>query len=202
MRTGRRRRSPFFIIDSHPVDICRTSRAERGDGRLNGLGEIGYCAGASRWFCGVREHLIFTPHGMIACLAQVPGNRHDVQGLYALLHSSFCGRLLGDNAYTPGCTLDRKLREQRIEVVALTRKDSRLPLPSRTRAFVKLNRGRVERRISLFNQQLHAQRTLCRSDRHYRARRWFKALSHNVARYLNPKLHRASESMLHFRIAS
>ena len=169
---------------------------------MDGLGEIGYCAGASRWFCGVREHLVFTPHGMIACVTQVPGNRHDVKGLYALLYTSFRGRLLGDNASTPGHSLDRELREQRIEVVAMTRKDSRQPLPSHTRAFVKLNRGRVERRISLFNQQLHANRTLCRSARHYRARRWFKALSHDVSRYLNPKLRRAPESMLHFRIAA
>jgi hypothetical protein len=169
---------------------------------LDGLGEIGYCAGASRWFCGVREHLIFTPHGMIACMTQVPGNRHDVQGLYALLYTSFRGRLLGDNAYTPGRKLDGELCEQHIEVVAMTRKDSRQPLPPRTSAFVKLNRGRVERRISLFDQQLHANRTLCRSARHYCARRWFKALSHDVSRYLNPKLQRAPESMLHFRIAA
>jgi len=135
-------------------------------------------------------------------MTHVAGNRHDVQGLYALLYTSFRGRLLGDNAYTPGRSRDLELREQQIAVVAMTRKNSRQPLPSRTRAFVRVNRGRVERRISLFNLQLHANRTLCRSARHYCARRWFKALTHDVSRYLNPKLHRATESMLHFRMAS
>lgn len=169
---------------------------------MDGLGAIGYCAGASRWFCGVREHLVFTPHGMIACMAQVAGNRHDVQGLYCLLYTSFRGRLLGDSAYTPGRRLDAELREQNIQVVAQTRKNSRLPLPPRTRRFVKVNRSRVERRISLFDHQFHADRTLCRSARHYMARRWFKALGHNISRLLNPKLHRRDEAMLHFRAAA
>jgi len=139
---------------------------------------------------------------MIACIAQVPGNRHDVNGLYCLLYTSFRGRLLADNAYTPGRKLDAELREHQIQVVAQTRKDSRLPLPPQTGRFVKANRGRVERRISLFNQQFHANRTLCRSSRHYVARRWFKALGHDLSRFLNPKLHRRGEGMLHFRVAA
>jgi len=42
-----------------------------------------------RWFHGVREHLVFTPGGRIAFVLQVPGNRHDVQGLYGLMKTTF-----------------------------------------------------------------------------------------------------------------
>lgn len=169
---------------------------------MNGLAKIGYCAGAARWYCGVREHLIFTPHGMLAGMVQLPGNRHDVQALYALLRTEFRGRLFADNAYTPGAKLDRQLQAREVFVVAQTRKDSRRPLPRRTRLFVHAQRCRVERRIGLFDRQFHAERTLCRSARHYCARRWFKALAHNLSRYMNPQLRYAPERMLHFRIAA
>jgi hypothetical protein len=202
LQSGRRRHSPFFIIDSHPVDVCRTARAQTRDERLNGLAKIGYCAGASRWYCGVREHLIFTPHGMLALVLQVPGNRHDVHGLHALLRTDFRGTLFGDNAYTPGKKLMPELQAHGIQIIAQTRKDSRTPLPAETRAFVHDKRCRVERRIGLFCRQFAAGRTLCRSQRHYEARRWFKLLCHNLSRHLNPLLGRAPERMLHFRVVA
>jgi hypothetical protein len=61
--------------------------------------------------------------------------------------------------------------------------------------------GQVERRIGLFDQEFHAGRTLCRSRRHYEARCWAKVLSHNLSRYLNRKLRRPRESLMHFRLA-
>ena len=182
--------------------MCRTSRADVADRRLDGLGKIGYCAGARRWFCGVREHLVFTPHGMLATVQQLPGNRHDSRGLYELLKTNFRGRLLADNAYSPGDKLDDKLRGHAIFVVAQTRKDARRPLPPRTRTFVHRTRRPVERRISLFCNQMQAGRTACRCARHYRARRWAKALTHNLSRYVSPQLHCSPESLLHFRAAA
>ena len=89
-----------MVIDSHPVDVCRTVRAGKKK-RLGGLAATGYCASLKRWFHGVREHLMVTPQGRIAAVVQIPGHRHDVQGLYALLKTSFAGHLLGDNAYWP-----------------------------------------------------------------------------------------------------
>lgn len=139
---------------------------------------------------------------MLAMVLQVPGNRHDVQGLHALLHEQFRGLLLADNAYTPGKNLDAQLRAQGVTVVAQRRKDARCPLPPETRKFVHAKRCRVERRIGLFDQQLSADRTLNRVPRHYAARRWFKALTHNLSRYINPALGNAPEQMLHFRITA
>ena len=150
----------------------------------------------------MREHLIFTPHGMLNTTLQVSGNRHDVHGLHALLQTDFKGLLFGDNAYTPGRKLDPLLRDKGIVVVAQTRRDSRVPLPPATRKFVHAKRCRIERRIGLFCRQFNAQRTFARSPQHYAARRVFKMLGHNLSRYLNPKLGRAPERMLHFRIVA
>lgn len=173
-----------------------------GERRLDGLGAIGYCAGAGRWFCGVREHLVYTPHGLIATLTQLSGNRHDSKALYALLETSFRGVLLGDNAYTPHKKLRGELHERGIRVVWQTRDDARESLPSRTKVFVKSSRFRVERFIALFCRQFSGGKTACRNARHYLARRWMKALTHNLSRYLSPKLDRPAQSVQHFNLSA
>ena len=88
------------MIDSHPVPVCKLVRAGP-DTRLDGLARTGYCASMKTYFHGVREHLIYTPQGRIAFVQQIPGNRHDVKGLYALLQTSFKGALLADAGYLP-----------------------------------------------------------------------------------------------------
>lgn len=201
MRPVRRSRPPLFIIDSHPVDVCRTVRVH-GENRLEGLARTGYCAALTRWFHGVREHLVFTPTGLIRTVVQIPGNRHDVQGLYALLKSSLRGLVLGDNAYTPRPEKARKLADVGIEVIAAQRSDAVERHPKLVRILLKDWRRRVERRIALFDEQFNASDTLCRSPQHYRARRWMKVLAHNLSRLLNSLNHLKRESVAHYRLAA
>jgi len=155
-----------------------------------------------RWFHGVREHLVFTPGGRIAFVLQMPGNRHDVQGLYGLLKTTFRGHLLGDNAYWPKATQREALARQGVTVAAATRSNWWVRNSPADEALLKRWRGKVERRIGLFDQQFHADRTRCRSRRHYEARRWVKVLSHNLSRHLNGQLRRPPESVAHFRVAA
>jgi hypothetical protein len=155
-----------------------------------------------RWFHGVREHLIFTPQGRLACMVQIPGNRHDVNGLYALLKTSLEGRLLGDNAYWPRPAQRDRLAQKGITVMAQSRSNWKFQYAPRTKRWLKRNRGRVERRIGLFNAQFFAGRTLCRSKKHYLARRWIKAISHNSSRHVNATEALPLESVLHFNLAA
>ncbi len=55
---------------------------------------------------------------------------------------------------------------------------------------------------SLFDQQFHASRSLCRSRKHYIARRSAKAPSHNTARHINTVKELPRQSYLHFRLAA
>lgn len=154
-----------------------------------------------RWFHGVREHLVFTPQGYIAQVRQVAGNRHDVQGLYALLTTALQGCLLGDNAYWPRPEMRAQLKEHGLMVLAQTRSNWRVQYPPRDARWLRRQRGKIERRIGLFNQQFHAGRTLCRSAKHYHARRWTKALAHNTSRRLNAEHGWPQESTAHLRRA-
>ncbi len=145
---------------------------------------------------------MFTPGGRIAFVLQVPGNRHDVQGLYGLLKTTFHGHLLGDNAYWPKATRREALVRHGITVTAATRSNWKVRNTAEDKALLKQWRGKVERRIGLFDSQFNAGRTLCRSRRHYEARRWAKVLSHNLSRHLNRKLRRPAESVAHFWLAA
>jgi len=75
-------------------------------------------------------------------------------------------------------------------------------LSAKEKALLKQWRGKVKRRIGLFDSQFNAGRTLCRSRRHHEARRRFKVLSHDPSRHLNRKLRRPRESAAHFRLAA
>ena len=145
---------------------------------------------------------MFTPGGRIAFVLQVPGNRHDVQGLYGLLKTTFHGHLLGDNAYWPKATKREALARHGITVTAATRSNWKARNTAEDKALLKRWRGKVERRIGLFDSQFNAGRTLCRSRRHYEARRWAKVLSHDLSRHLNRKLRRPAESVAHFWLAA
>lgn len=132
-------------------------------------------------------------------LVQIPGNRHDVQGLYALLNTTFQGHLLGDNAYWPREEMDCALIRRGICMTAKTREGFTFQYPPHFRDELHRERARIERRISLFNVQFHAGRTLNRSAHHYRARRWTKALAHNLTRDINTSLGMPLESIAAFR---
>ena len=169
---------------------------------MNGLAQTGYCAAKQEYFHGVREHLVFTPAGMLAFQVQLPGNAHDVQGLYALLDSTFRGTLLGDNAYTPRAEKREELGKHGIRIHATPKKNAKLPLAPSLLEWQRHNRAPVERRIALFDNQFHAHRTLNRSERHYRARRAFKQLGHNCSRHANATLCRPIHSVAHFNAAA
>jgi len=154
------------------------------------------------WFHGVREHLIVTQGGLIAFLQQVGGNRHDVQGLYALLESSFEGLLVGDGGYWPKIAPRKALAAKGIQVIAATCANWHFQNPPEIAELINKHRRPIERVIGLFDQQFNAAKTLCRSPKHYHARRWTKALAHNVSRYINAKNTWPIESTAHFRAAS
>lgn len=54
---------PVWIVDSTPVE-CGRSRPTRQHSNLAGWAGYGYCRSHSRWFWGLRLHLICTPAGL------------------------------------------------------------------------------------------------------------------------------------------
>ena len=153
------------------------------------------------WFHGVREHLIVTEGGLIRFINQMPGNRHDVMGLYDLLNTTFSGHLIGDSCYWPKAKRRAALADKGITITAATCKAWHYQNPPDVSELINKHRQPVERLVALFNHQFHAGRTRCRSPKHYYARRWTKALAHNLSRYMNSVHTWPLESVAHFRLA-
>jgi len=139
---------------------------------------------------------------MLACALQLSGEQHDVNGLYALLKTSFSGVLYADNGYWPNLEKREELLTHGITVCAVPKKNAKLPLAPSLNKYLRKRRGAVERFIALFDEQFHAGLTLNRSERHYRARRTFKLLSHNCSRVANAALHCSIHSVAHFHAAA
>lgn len=192
-----------MIVDSHPVEVCRTIRAQRiPKERIDGLARRGRCVSMKRWFHGVREHIAFTPGGLIAAVAQLPGHRHDVNGLYEFLEAGLRGRLLADNGYWAGDDDWKMLSDAGLAVVAMPRGNQEYRHPEISDVVLRGRRARVERRIGLFGRQFNADRTLNRKARHYRARRLAKAVAHNASRRINAAERLPQEATQHFQLAA
>ena len=169
---------------------------------MDGLAKKGYCASLKRWFIGVREHLFFTLDGRLAFMLQVAGNRHDTQGLYALLKTAFQGVLLADNGYWPNAGKRKELAEHGVTVLACPRSNQKFRHSPEDAALLKKHRPHAERFIGLFDAQFKAARTLNRNVKNYMARRWCKGMAHNSSRLANHRRAWAKASVAHLRCVS
>ncbi|GII58535.1 transposase [Planotetraspora thailandica] len=85
---------PVWVVDSTPVE-CGRSRATAQRSNLAGLAGYGYCASHSRFFWGLRLHLICTPAGLPITWALANPKIDERQVLMAALD------------HDPGLTADR-----------------------------------------------------------------------------------------------
>jgi len=111
-----------WVTDSTPVE-CGRSRptAQRSD--LAGWAGYGYCASHSRWFWGLRLHLVCTPSGLPIAWSLASPRVDDRQALTAILEenpalfSTRTGQLIiADKGYI-SAELDRWLAERGIRLL-------------------------------------------------------------------------------------
>ena len=75
-----------WVVDSTPIECARSREAVRRS-ELAGWAEYGYCASHSRYFWGLRLHLIATLHGLLVSLALSGAKADERQVLLDLLGS-------------------------------------------------------------------------------------------------------------------
>ena len=83
-----------WVADSTPVE-CGRSRETARRSDLAGRAEYGYCASHSRFFWGLRLHLLVTLHGLPVGLA--------LAGAKADEREAMLGILAADPSWPPGC---------------------------------------------------------------------------------------------------
>jgi hypothetical protein len=149
-----------WVIDSTPVE-CARSRAAVERSALAGWADYGYCASHSRWFWGVRLHLLSTLHGLPIGFAVAGAKADDRQVLLDLLHidpTLTSGRprqtLIADKNYW-GREFETALADGGIVLLRPTRK--RDPAPRDERIFKPL-RQTIESIFDTFKGQLDLER--------------------------------------------
>jgi hypothetical protein len=114
-----------WVVDSTPVQCGRSREtAKRSD--LAGVAEYGYCASHSRYFWGLRLHLVCTLHGLPVGFALTGAKADERQVLLAILDDpGLLGRtnqtLIGDKNYY-GAEFEAALPERGIHLLRPARK--------------------------------------------------------------------------------
>ena len=75
----------LWLADSTPVE-CGRSRVTAKRSDMAGYASYGYCASHSRWFWGLRLHLIATPSGLPIAYALTSATTNERDTALAMLH--------------------------------------------------------------------------------------------------------------------
>jgi hypothetical protein len=160
-----------WIADSTPVE-CGRSRdtAKRSD--LAGHAEYGYCASHSRFFWGLRLHLIATVHGIPIAWALTGAKADERQVLDTMLQrippdlaariSASLQRqtLMADKGYY-GTVFESDLTDSGIDLIRPTRKTDKTPRTGRQ--FLKPLRQIIESIFDTLKDQLDLERHAART---------------------------------------
>lgn len=117
----------LWLIDSTPVE-CGRSRPTAKRSQLSGWAGYGYCASHSRYFWGLRLHLIATPAGLPIAFALANPKIDEREVAIDLLDSDpgLAGRagqvLMADKGYA-STEFEAQLAERGIELVRPARRD-------------------------------------------------------------------------------
>jgi hypothetical protein len=114
-----------WVVDSTPVE-CGRSRETARRSELAGWAQYGYCASHSRWFWGLRLHLVTTLHGLPVGYALAGAKADERQVLLGILgHGDLPARagqvIIGDKNYY-GRDFQNELAEGRLVLLRPARK--------------------------------------------------------------------------------
>ena len=114
-----------WVVDSTPVECARSRETvKRSD--LAGWAQYGYCASHSRWFWGLRPHLLSTLHGLPVGFALTGAKADERQVLLGILADDDLARragqvIIGDKNYY-GRDFERELAAARLVLLRPARK--------------------------------------------------------------------------------
>jgi len=186
-----------WVVDSTPVE-CGRSRETALRSDLAGWAEYGYCASHSRYFWGLRLHLLCTLHGLPVGFALTGAKADERVVLLDILHADPTltdqrrQTLIGDKNYF-GADFEAALPEGGIELLRPARKGE----PERPGArFFKPLRQVIESINDTFKGQLDLERHGGRTKAGVIARVWQRILALTAAIWHNDNIGRAIKRSL------
>lgn len=184
--------SPYFIIDSFPLAVCKFGRA-RYCRSFRGYGaDYGKCPSKKETYFGYKAHALVTLEGYITSFEITPASTDDREGLRDIVESQSDLVILGDKGYV-GENLTLEMKEQGICLLALKRSNSKINWSKSFRQLIFKLRRRVETVFSQLSEQLNAERVLAKSFQGLCTRLSNKILAYNLCLALNRIFHETCE---------
>ena len=178
-----------WVVDSTPVECARSRETvKRSD--LAGWAEYGYCASHSRYFWGLRLHLLCTLHGLPVGFALTGAKADERTVLLDILHAdpTLTDRprqiMIGDRNYF-GAQFEATLPEAGIELLRPTRNGEAERPGAR---FFKPLRQVIESINDTFKGQLDLERHGGRTKAGVIARVWQRILALTAAIWHNDRI--------------
>jgi hypothetical protein len=178
-----------WVVDSTPVECARSRETvKRSD--LAGWAEYGYCASHSRYFWGLRLHLLCTLHGLPVGFALTGAKADERTVLLDILHADpeLTSRnrqiMIGDKNYF-GAQFEATLPEAGIELLRPARKGETERPGAR---FFKPLRQVIESINDTFKGQLDLERHGGRTKAGVIARVWQRILALTAAIWHNDRI--------------
>ena len=143
-----------WVVDSTPVECGRSREtAKRSD--LAGFAEYGYCASHSRYFWGLRLHLLATLHGLPVGFAITGAKADERESLRGILDTTPARvpagqTIMADKGYY-GRVFEEDLRQGRVCLLRPARKDE---APRAGAQFLRPLRQRIESVFDTLKGQL------------------------------------------------
>ena len=176
--------SPYCIIDSFPLAVCKFGRARYCKVFRNHGADYGKCPSKKETYFGYKVHALITLEGYITAFEITPASTDDREGLRDLVDNCSNFTVLADKDYV-GERLMQEMQEQNICLFALKRSNSKENWTKSVRQLIFKQRRRVETVFSQLTGQLNAERVLVKSFQGLCTRLVNKVLAYNLCIALN-----------------
>ena len=176
--------SPYCIIDSFPLAVCKFGRARCCKVFRNHGADYGKCPSKKETYFGYKVHALITLEGYITAFEITPASTDDREGLRDLVDNCSNFTVLADKGYV-GERLMQEMQEQNICLFALKRSNSKENWTKSVRQLIFKQRRRVETVFSQLTGQLNAERVLAKSFQGLCTRLVNKVLAYNLCIALN-----------------
>lgn len=171
--------SPYFIIDSFPLAVCKFGRARycrcfRTDGA-----DYGKCPSKKETYFGYKVHALITLEGYITSFEVTPASVDDREGLRDMAMDQHGLVFLGDKGYV-GEQLAQEMQEYGLCLMSLKRSNCKTDWPKPVRQLIFRLRRRVETVFSQLSEQLKAEKVMAKSFQGLCTRLVNKILAYNM----------------------
>lgn len=176
--------SPYCIIDSFPLAVCKFGRALFCRSFREYGADYGRCPSKKETYFGYKVHALITLEGYITAFEITPASVDDRQGLRDIVENQSGLIILADKGYI-GEDLMLEMQEQKNTLLALKRSNSKVKWPTSFRQLVFKLRRRVETVFSQLSEQLNAERVRAKTFQGLCTRLVNKMLAYNLCSVLN-----------------